>query len=85
MPTYDYRCTITGQVFEARHGINDKLHSWGELCASIGMEIGSTAPDSPIERLATGGTVVNSRSLKNPDLPPCASGGGCGGGGMCGL
>lgn len=86
MPTYDYRSTATGQVYEARHGISQKLLTWGELCECAGIEPGDTPLDSPVERLATGGQVVNSRALKNPEAPPCASGGPCcGGGNLCGI
>jgi hypothetical protein len=85
MPTYDYRCLATGQVFEVRHGINDQLQTWAQLCQQAGIEQGDTPADSPVERLATGGAVVQSSSLKNPEAPPCVSGGGCCGGGMCGI
>ncbi len=84
MPTYDYRCSATGECFEVRHGMSDKLHTWSQLCEKTGMDLGSVDPDSPVERLATGGQVVKSGSLKNPELPPCATGGGCQGGG-CGI
>lgn len=85
MPTYDYRCSASGAVFEARHGMSEELHTWAELCAILGQELGSTPADTPVERLATGGAVVQSRALKNPSAPPCAGGGGCNGGGMCGF
>ncbi len=86
MPTYDYRCVATGDVYEARHGINDRLHTWAQLCDRLGMDVGQTPPETALQRLATGGAVVKSSSLKNPEAPPCASGGGCcGGGGMCGF
>ncbi len=84
MPTYDYRCVETGECFEVRHSMNEKLTTWAELCERLGIDPGSTPLQSPVERLATGGQVVNASSLKNPDLPPCATGGGCGGGG-CGI
>ncbi len=84
MPTYDYRCTLTGDCYEVRHSMSEKLSSWGDLCERAGIEVGSTPADTPVERLATGGQVVNSRSLKNPEAPPCASGGGCPGG-SCGI
>jgi hypothetical protein len=82
MPSYDYRCSATGDVFEVRHGINDKLHTWAELCDKLQMALGKTAAQTPIERLATGGAVVRSSSLKNPEAPPCASAG-CSG--SCGV
>ncbi|WP_207062564.1 zinc ribbon domain-containing protein [Motiliproteus sp. SC1-56] len=86
MPTYDYRCVATGEVVEVRHSMRETLTTWGELCAAAGISSGETPLQSPVERLATGGQVVQSRTLKNPEAPPCASGGGCcGGGQMCGF
>ncbi len=83
MPTYDYRCTLTGEVFEVRHSMSETYRTWGELCQGMGLEPGAVPADTPVERLANGGQVVRSSSLKNP-VPPCASGGGCAGGG-CGF
>lgn len=84
MPTYDYRLDLTGEVFEVRHSMSEKLTSWGELCERVGMEMGAVAADSPISRLLSAAGVVKSSSLKNPAAPPCMTGGGCSGGG-CGI
>lgn len=83
MPTYDYQCEANGQVVEVKHGMNEQIANWGELCERAGIETGDTAPASPVKKLATGGQVVKSSSMGSGNLPPCASGG-CGGG-MCGL
>ena len=80
MPTYDYRCDANGQVVEVRHSMSEQLTTWGELCALAGLEPGATPPDSPVERLITGGQVVRSSSLGDAAAPPCASGPCCGGG-----
>lgn len=86
MPTYDYRCSATGEVYEVRHRISEAVHTWAELCQLTGIAPGDRDPATPVEKLATGGQVVKSSSLKNPEAPPCASGGGCcGGGAMCGF
>tara|TARA_R110002167_G_scaffold8292_5_gene38461 strand:+ start:7396 stop:7665 length:270 start_codon:yes stop_codon:yes gene_type:complete len=89
MPTYDYRCSTTGAVYEARHAMSMEIQTWAELCACTGLEPGSTPADGPVERLANGGAVVQSRSLKNPELAPCGRSSGCGygsnGGGGCGF
>ena len=79
MPTYDYRCSTNGRVVEVNHRMSDTLHTWGEVCVAAGLETGETPADTPVERLATGGQIIGRGSLKNPELPPCASGG-CGGG-----
>lgn len=84
MPTYDYRCAANDRVVEVKHRMSETVASWGELCALAGIETGSTSPDTPVERLATGGQVVRSSSLRESAAPPCASGPCCGGG-MCGM
>lgn len=83
MPSYDYRCESNGRVIEVRHGINDRLATWGEVCAKANIDTGDTPLDAPVRRLITGGAVVASSALSNPEPPSCGSGG-CGGG-MCGL
>jgi len=86
MPTYDYRLSSTGDVYEVRHRMSESASVWGELCQLSGLEPGDTSPDTPVERLATGGQVVRSTALRNADAPPCASGQPCcGGGAMCGI
>ena len=82
MPTYDYRCPANDRVVEVNHRMNDIVTSWGELCELAGIDAGATAPEATVERLATGGQVVSSGSMKDT-VPPC--GGGPCGGGMCGL
>ncbi len=84
MPTYDYKCDANGQVLEVSHRMSEEINNWGELCAKANIETGSTASDSPVKRLATGGNVVTSSNLGGGDLPPCATGGGCPGG-SCGI
>ncbi|MBY4676142.1 zinc ribbon domain-containing protein [Marinobacterium arenosum] len=79
MPTYDYRCPTNNRVVEVRHRISEQLSSWGELCEQAGLEVGDTPPDSPVEKLATGGQVVRSGSLGDNNRP-CQMGARCGGG-----
>ena len=86
MPTYDYHCPANDRLVEVNHRMNDKVMNWGELCALAGIDPGDTSPERPVERLATGGQVVSSGSLKD-SVPPCGGGGcggGCGGCGGCG-
>jgi predicted nucleic acid-binding Zn ribbon protein len=83
MPTYDYHCAENNRVVEVKHSINEKLTTWGQVCANTGMDLGSTSADTPVQRLITGGQVVNSGTLKNPE-PSCASGACCPSG-MCGF
>ena len=83
MPSYDYRCEHNGQVIEVMHKMSEKLSTWGELCELSGKELGDTPADAPVVRLITGGNVVSSSALSNPEAPACGMGG-CAGG-MCGL
>lgn len=86
MPTYDYRCVANGRVVEVNHRMSENLSTWGELCAQAGIAPGDTPPDSPIERLATGGNVIgaNSAGRDLPPMPSCPAGSCCSGG-MCGI
>ena len=83
MPSYDYRCAANGRVVEVRHRMSEKLTTWGEVCAKAGIEPGDTPHDAPVDRLISGGGIVSSGALSNPEPPSCGSGG-CGGG-LCGL
>jgi len=84
MPTYDYYCEANGQTLEVRHKMSEDIRTWGELCQLAGREVGNTAANSPVKRLANGGQVVSRNSLGSGNAPACDSGGCCGGG-MCGL
>ena len=84
MPSYDYRCEANQQVYEVKHSISEKLSTWGELCALAGISLGDIPADTQVTRIISGGGLVKSSSLKNPDMPPCMSGGGCSAGG-CGI
>lgn len=79
MPTYDYRCEANGRVVEVKHSMNDTVSTWGELCERAGTELGSTAADSPVQRLISGSHVVKSTSLGEANMPPCGNGA-CGSG-----
>lgn len=83
MPTYDYRCETNGRTVEVRHSMNERLATWGEICERAGIEPGETHPESPVQRLITGGLYVSSAALKNAEAPSCGTGG-CSTG-FCGL
>ncbi|WP_426416044.1 zinc ribbon domain-containing protein [Aestuariirhabdus sp. LZHN29] len=63
MPTYDYQCEDNQRTVEVRHGIEEQLSTWQELCERAGIDLGETRADAPVQRLANGGQVVNSASL----------------------
>jgi hypothetical protein len=83
MPTYDYFCETNGRKVEVRHSMSEELKNWGELCEKAQIEAGDTPEDSPVKRLISGGAVINSSSLSNPE--PACSTGSCCPGGTCGL
>jgi hypothetical protein len=86
MPTYDYRCDANGRVVEVSHRMSEVMHSWGELCARAGITLGDTPPDSPVQRLATGGNIVSTSHMGSGfDPAPACSTGACCPGGVCGL
>ena len=51
MPRYDYHCEENGWTVEVRHGINDKLKNWGEVCKLAEIDPGDTPRSTPVERL----------------------------------
>lgn len=83
MPTYDYRCEADQKVYEVKHSMSERLETWGELCELARISPGRVAPETKVTRLISGGGVVNSNSLKNPEQPPCMTGS-CPGG-SCGF
>jgi len=81
MPTYDYRCDVNDRIVEVRHGMSHRILTWGELCDTAGIDPGETDQITPVSRLANGGNVVRSSSLKNNGPEGCnpdACGGGVG-------
>ncbi len=84
MPTYDYRCETNGRTVEVKHGMAENLSTWGELCERTGVELGGTPADSPIKRLISGGQIISSSVLSNPEAPACNTGSCCPSG-VCGL
>jgi predicted nucleic acid-binding Zn ribbon protein len=82
MPTYDYRCEANGRVVEVRHGMNETLTTWGELCERAGVQPDDTPSETPVQRLISGGYVITGSG--KTDAPACSTGPCCGGG-VCGL
>ncbi|MBK3867106.1 zinc ribbon domain-containing protein [Pseudomonas stutzeri] len=76
MPTYDYRCEANGQVYEVRHPMALRPKTWGELRAAGAVGEDASIPDEArVTQLLTAAGVVNSRVLKNPEVPACARSG----------
>lgn len=51
MPRYDYHCDANGETIEVVHSINERLTTWGELCARAGREPGDTVPSAPVRKV----------------------------------
>jgi hypothetical protein len=49
MPRYDYHCPDNDFIVEVRHGINERLKTWGEVCERAQVEPGQTAREAPVE------------------------------------
>ena len=84
MPTYDYQCEANGKVVEVRHGMNEVLGTWAELCDRAGLEPGDTPGSAPVRRLISGGYFISSSTLGDAPAPACSTGM-CGSPGVCGL
>jgi len=82
MPTYDYRCEANKKIYEVKHAMSASPKTWADLCKIAGMELKDIPGDTPVSKVLTTGGVVKSSSLKNPEAPPCMTGG-CAGGGAC--
>ena len=67
MPTYDYFCDANGRKVEVTHKMSESIHSWGELCEHAHIDHGDTPPTTPVQRLISGGAVINHSSLTNPE------------------
>ena len=51
MPYYEYQCATNGRTLEVRHGMSERLTTWGEVAGRAGADPGDTPPDAPVERL----------------------------------
>ena len=76
MPIYEYRCEANGHLVEVRHGMNERLTTWGELCARAGISRGATAPGAAVVKLISAG-FIGAGSSEPAVMSDCGSGG-CG-------
>ena len=51
MPHYEYHCPSNGRTIEVRHGMNERLATWGEVVGRAGLAVDGTPADSLVERL----------------------------------
>lgn len=82
MPIYEYRCPANGRLVEVRHGMAERLSSWGELCERAEIPADGTDAAAPVEKLISAGFIAGPPAATGCEAPACGSGG-CGSG-MCG-
>jgi len=85
---YEYYCESNGRSITVRHGINEEVCSWAELCQQSGEPLGDTDPSAEVTRSIFGGILSLARRVsKEPrksDYDPLLHGqdncipGGCG-------
>jgi predicted nucleic acid-binding Zn ribbon protein len=80
MPYYEYRCGANGQTVEVRHGMDERLETWGELVGRAGADPGDTAADEPVERLMSAPVALTGSGA---DQRPESGFQGCGAGCAC--
>ena len=51
MPYYEYHCGTNGRTLEVRHGMGERVETWGDLVRRAGLEADDTPQDAPVERL----------------------------------
>ncbi len=83
MPRYDYTCEANGRTLEATHRMDEEITTWGELCDLAEVDPGSTPVRSPVVKLISSGTRIesagDSRGLSLPTSCGCGKMHGCGG------
>lgn len=78
MPYYEYRCTTNGRTLEVRHGMDERLATWGELAGLAGVAIGSTPTNAPVDRLlSTPVPPAGGTSAAGARTQGCGAGCGC--------
>lgn len=80
MPYYEYHCPTNGRTVEVRHGMNQRVETWGELAALAGAEVDDAPRNAPVERLLSVTAPVpgyggSTGAARRPDFRGC--GGGC--------
>ena len=60
MPIYEYRCPSNDMVTEVRHGMAERVMTWGELVSLARIDPGDTPSDAPVERILSASVVGGS-------------------------
>jgi hypothetical protein len=76
MPYYEYRCPSNGRTVEVRHGMHERLETWGEVAARAGLGLADTPADAMVERLLSAPVPVTAATSDQTAV-------GCGPGCVC--
>jgi hypothetical protein len=76
MPYYEYYCNTNEQTIEVRHGMNERLETWGELATRAGVQVGATPVETSIDKLLSA-PVPLTGSRRDAGSQACGSGCAC--------
>ena len=76
MPYYEYHCGTNKQTVEVRHGMDERLETWGELAERAGVAEGTTPADAPVDKLLSA-PVPLPGSSRDTGFQGCGSGCAC--------
>jgi len=76
MPYYEYRCPSNGRTVEVRHGMDERLETWGDVTALAELGLGTTPADAPVERVLSAPIPLTIQS-SDAGAPGCGPGCAC--------
>lgn len=76
MPYYEYHCRTNGRTLEVRHGMDERVETWGALAARAGVEPGDTPDATPVERLMSAPVPLTGEG-NGPAFGGCGAGCAC--------
>ena len=76
MPYYEYHCASNGRTVEVRHGMSERVETWGALAERAGIEPGETPSATPVERWMSAPVAISGEGAA-PAFGGCGSGCAC--------
>ncbi|RTE67114.1 zinc ribbon domain-containing protein [Amphritea opalescens] len=77
MPTYDYRCETTGDIYEVRHPMTLKISSWADLCDIGGFNSGTIPLNAAVTKLLNTADMISHTPRQKSKPQPCTECAGC--------
>lgn len=77
MPYYEYRCATNGRTLEVRHGMDERVETWGQLALRAGADPGDTPAEAPVERLISAPVPLTGSSSSEAEFQGCGRGCAC--------